>query len=166
MAKYSFSWTSLTMTATADTTALADDTFAVVQGGGGTQRNLISEIYMGGEAGSTSSPTLAVLARDSTVAGATVAGGRLALLDGSGTAPTTAPIAGTNTSGTQPQRSSTLHLLHLSFNAYGGIVRWVAPPGGEIAVVGNTASLGEVSLSSFTGGTVGAHSGHILFETV
>jgi hypothetical protein len=166
MAKYSFSWTSITPTATADTTGLAANTYALIQGGSSTQRNLISEIYIGGEAASTSSPTRSVLARDSTVATATVSGGRNALIDGSATAPATVAVVGTTTSGTAPQRSATLHLLHLSFNAYGGIVRWVAPPGGEIAIVGNTASLGEVSLSSFTGGTVGAHSGHIVYDTV
>ena len=68
MAKYSLSWTSLTMTATADAaTELADNTFAAIQGGNATQRNLVSEIYIGGEAASTSSPTLAVFARHSTV---------------------------------------------------------------------------------------------------
>ena len=165
MSRYSLSWTSITPTATADTTNLVDSTYpAILQGGGSTQRLNVSEIYMGGEAASTSSPCIMVLARDSTV-GATVAAGtcRNALLDGSATAPGTVAIFG-HTATTKPQRSATLHLLHLSFNAYGGIVRWVARPGEEISVVGNTASLGEVSLSAFTGGTPGAMSGHIVYE--
>jgi hypothetical protein len=166
MARYSFSFSNVTPTATADTSTFGANTYALIQGGNATQRNSLYEIYFGGEAPSTSSPTFMVLARDSTVASATVSGGRVALLDGSGTAPATTAVTGTTTSGTQAQRSATLHLLHLSFNAYGGIVRWVAAPGSEIAVVGNTASLGEVSLSAFTGGTVGAISGHMLFETI
>jgi hypothetical protein len=59
-------------------------------------------------------------------------------------------------------------LLNLSFNAYGGIVRWVSSPDQMISVVGNTASLGEVSLSAFTGttATTSIVSGHVLFEVV
>lgn len=167
MARYSVSVTTITPTATADTTNLVDSTYLfLLQGGGGTQRLNVSEVYMGGEAASTSSPTIMVLARDSTV-GATVTAGttRNALLDGSSTAPGTVAVFG-HIATTKPQRSATLHLLHLSFNAYGGIVRWVARPGEEISVVGNTASLGEVSLSAFTGGTPGAISGHCIYEVV
>ena len=163
--RYSFSVSSVTPTATADTTNLVDSTYlGLIQGGNTTQRVNVAEIYMGGEAGSTSSPTIMVFARDSTVATGAVTGGRVALLDGSGTAPATTPLVGNAAATTKPQRSATLHLLHLSFNAYGGIVRWVARPGEEPSIVGNTASLGEASLSAFTGGTTGAISSHILYE--
>lgn len=167
MARYSFATTSVTPSATADTTNLVDSTYlAVLQGGSGTMRLNVSEIYMGGEAASSSSPSIMVLARDSTVGTGTVGGGYTAVLDASNTAPgTTARVGNTNAT-TKPQRSSTLHLLHLSFNAYGGIVRWVARPGEEISIVGNTASLGEASLSAFTGGTTGQMSSHVLFEVV
>lgn len=167
MAKYALSWKSITPTATADTTNLVDSTYPfLLQGGNSTMRLNIHEIYMGGEASSTSSPTIMVLARDSTV-GATVTAGttRNALTDASSTAPGTTAVTG-HIATTDPQRSSTLHLLDLSFNAYGGIVRWVASPDEVISVVGNTASLGEVSLSAFTGGTTGAMSGHVLYEVV
>ncbi len=70
------------------------------------------------------------------------------------TAALAAPVLTGNTNATnKPQRSSTLKLLNQSFNAFGGILRWVAAPGEEISIVGNTASLGELSLSSFTGST-------------
>lgn len=164
-ARYSLSTTSVTPTATADTTNLANTTYlGILQGGSATQRLNISEVYMGGEAAAASSPTIMVLSRDSTVGATVVAGStRNALLDASGTAPATTAVAG-NSATTLPQRSATLHLLHLSFNAFGGIVRWVARPGEEPSVVGNTASLGEVSLSAFTGGTPGAMSSHVLYE--
>jgi hypothetical protein len=55
-------------------------------------------------------------------------------------------------------------LLNLSFNAFGGIVRWVAAPGEEISTVGNTQPLGEVSLSAFTGGTAGLMGAHVVYE--
>jgi hypothetical protein len=167
MARYSYAVNSITPTATGDTANLANSTYlAAVQGGSGTQQLKINEVYMGGEAASSSSPTVMVLARDSTVGTGSVSGGYTALLDASATAPGTL-ARNTITNGTTlPQRSSTLHLLHLSYNAYGGIVRWVARPGEEITVVGNTASLGEVSLSAFTGGTPGQMSSHIIYELV
>jgi hypothetical protein len=164
-ARYSLTTTSVTPTATADTTNLANTSYlALLQGGNTTQRLNIAEVYLGGEAPSVSSPTLMVLARDSTVGATVVAGStRSALLDASGTAPATTAVSG-NSATTLPQRSATLHLLHLSFNAYGGIVRWVARPGEEPSVVGSTPSLGEVSLSAFTGGTPGQMSSQVLYE--
>lgn len=165
MARYSLSWTSITPTATADTTNLVDSTYAsVLQGGSSTQRLNVNEVYIGGEAAASSSPSIMVLARDSTVAVTVTAGTtRNAATDGSTTAPGTLATTG-HIATTKPQRSATLHLLHLSFNAYGGIARWQARYGEELSVVGNTASLGEMSLSAFTGGTTGATSGHILYE--
>lgn len=163
-ARYSGSFTSLTLAAVADTTAFTANQVVYLQGGNSTMRLNISEVYAGGEATAASAVQILVLARDSTAAAATVSGGRNALLDGSGTAPATTAVFGTTTSGAQGQRSATLHLLHLSFNAYGGIVRWVARPGEEPSVVGNTASLGEASLSCFTGTTSSGVSGHILYE--
>ena len=164
-ARYSLTTTSITPSALADATNLTNSLYlGLLQGGNATQRLNLAEIYLGGEAAAASSPSIIVLARDSTV-GATVVAGttRNALTDASGTAPATTAVTG-NSATTLPQRSATLHLLHLSFNAYGGIVRWVARPGEEPSVVGNTASLGEASLSAFTGGTTGQMSSHVLYE--
>jgi hypothetical protein len=165
MAKRALGLTTFTPTATADTTNLVDATyFGIIQGGSSTQRINILEVFMGGQAGS-STPTFMLLSRDSTVA-ATVSlgtGQTDAALDAATAALAAAPVVG-NTATTKPQRSSTLHLLNLSFNAFGGIVRWVAAPGEEICTVGNTASLGEVSLSAFTGGTPGLMGGHVIYE--
>lgn len=163
MALRIFSVTSVTPTATADTTNLADTTYVgVVQGGSSTQRIRCEEIYMGGQAGA-SAPTFMILARDSTVA-VTVSGGFDAAIDPSTAALAAPPVVG-NTTTTKPQRSSTLHLLNLSFNAFGGIVRWNASPNEYgLALLGNTASLGELSLSAFTGGTPGAMGAHIVYE--
>lgn len=168
MAKYSGSWSSVTATAIADATALTDNNYPyALQGGTSTQRNQIAEVMIGGEA---SSSTVAVLklARNSTASATLVAGTGSkvpVLLDGSGTAPATAPLGG-NSAGTDPQRSTTLHLLNFSFNMFGGVVRWVANPGYEISLVGNTASLGDMSLSGFTGTGAAATSGHMLFESL
>ena len=167
MAKRIVSMTTITPTATADATNLVDATYpALVQGGTGTQRINVLEIYMGGQAGA-SSPTFMLLSRDSTVAVTNSYGtGQMdAALDASTAALAAAPLTG-NTNTTKPQRSATLHLLNLSFNAFGGIVRWVAAPGEEISIIGNTASLGEGSLSAFTGGTPGAMGVHLIYEAL
>lgn len=165
MAKRITSVTTITPTAFADTTNLTSATYPfIVQGGSATQRINVLEIYIGGQAGA-SAPTFMLLSRDSIV-GVTNSfgtGQTDAAMDASTAALAAPPLTG-NTNSTAPQRSSTLHLLNLSVNCFGGIVRWVAPPGEEISIIGNTQPLGEVSFSAFTGGTPGAMGTHLIYE--
>lgn len=162
MARWSASETTWTPVAVADATNFTDTGYHALQGGSTTQRSNILEVFMGGQA-TTSAPSIMLFGRDSTV-GATLSVGRLAALDPA-TAALAAPPVVFNTASTKPQRSATLgSLLNLSFNAFGGIVRWVAAPGEEIGMLGNTASLGEVSLSALTGGTPGLMGSHFVFE--
>lgn len=165
MAKRSFSVATWTPVAVADTIAMTSSGYMGLMGGSSTQRLNVLEVYMGGQAGA-STPTFMVLARDSTVnitPTALTTGQKDAALDASTAALAAPPVAFVAAS-TNPQRSSTLGLLNLSYNAFGGIVRWVAAPGEEISVLGNTASLGEVSLSAYTGGTPGLMGAHIVYE--
>lgn len=165
MAKRSFNVATWTPVAVADTVAMTNSGFQALQGGSSTQLLNVIEVYMGGQAGA-SSPTFMVLARDSTVGATPTAlttGQKDAALSASSAALAAPPVAMV-AAGTPPQRSATLGLLNLSFNAFGGIVRWVAAPGEEISVLGNTASLGEVSLSAYTGGTPGLMGSHIIYE--
>lgn len=168
MAKYSGVWSSVTATAIADTTALTDNNYPYcIVGGTSTQRNVVKELFIGGEA-TTATVVELVFARDSTAAGTLVAGTGTkvpALVDPTATAPATAPLGG-NSATTDPQRGAALHLMHFSFNAFGGIVRWVAPDGYEPIIYGNANSIGSASLSGITGTGAAATSGHILFETV
>lgn len=161
MSKFSFNNPTFTTEARADASAMTSGTYLALQGGAATQRNSILEVYAGGQA-TSSAPQYLLFARDSTV-GATLSGGRQAALDASNLGVTSPPV-GFTTATTPPQRSATLSLLNLTFNAFGGIVRWVAAPGEEIFSVGNTASLGELSLSGFTGTTPGLIGAHIIFE--
>lgn len=161
-------WTAViptwTPVAVADTVAMTDNGHQTIQGGSATQRGELREVYLGGQAGA-SSPTFMVLGRTSTV-GATLTAARLAALDPA-TAALAAPPVSYAVSTTKPQRSATLGmLLNLSFNAFGGIVRWVNGPDEIISYLGNTASLGELSLNAFTGGTPGLLGSHIVFETL
>lgn len=165
MAKWSFKKATWTPVAVADTTNFTDAGYMGLMGGSTTQRLSIIEIYMGGQA-AASSPTLMIFSRDSTVQAtptALGAGESNAAFDPS-TAALAAPMVAFTASTTKPQRAATLGLLNVSFNAFGGIVRWVAAPGEEIGVLGNTASLGEVSLSAYTGGTPGLMGAHIIYE--
>lgn len=164
MAKYSTSWTSLTMTATADTTTFGNSVFCAIGSNAASSMGVVSEVYIGGEAASASTPATIVVARDSTN-GATPSGTgvRTALTNAMGLAPTTAPTGFTQAT-TNPQRSATAHLLHLSFNAYGGIVRWVASPDQYLTVATATAPNSEISISAITAATAPITSGHFLYE--
>lgn len=164
MARWSTVVPTWTPTAVADTVNMTDNGHHTLQGGSSTQRGEIREVYLGGQAGA-SSPTYMVLGRNSTV-GATLTAARLAAVDPSSAA-LAAPAAPYVASTTKPQRSATLGmLLALSFNAFGGIVRWVNGPDEIISYLGNTASLGELSLNAFTGGTAGALMSSIVFDTI
>ena len=82
------------------------------------------------------------------------------------TAALAAPALTFVASTTKPQRSTLASAgrLNLSFNAFGGIVRWVAAPGEEWGIVGVTVNLSESSLSAFTGSSSGLMGAHIVYE--
>ena len=162
MAQRSLNSATFTPTATADTTALVDNTHMSIQGNSGTQRVSVSEIWIGGQA-VASAVNIMVFARHSTFGLTPTLGtnGKDAVLDPSAPAGT---AQGYMSAATDPQRSATLGLLNMTFNAFGGIARWQPAVGKEIWILGNTASLGEAGLSAFTGGNVGAVGAHIIYE--
>lgn len=162
MAKWTTTVPTWTPVAVADANAMTDNGHHTLQGGSATQRNVVGEVAGTGQAGA-SSPGILLFGRNSTV-GATLTAARLAANDPA-TAALAAPPAPYVASTTKPQRSATLGaLLTMAFNAFGGIFRWQAAPGYEIGMLGNTASLGELSLNAFTGGTPGLMGSHIVFE--
>lgn len=164
MARYNAGYSAITCTAVADTVAFtAGQLPGFLRCGGSTQMHKINEVYVGGE-DTASTPTQMILARTSTISVGALSVGTLALSDFNSTAPGTAPAWGSTAATTFGQRSATLYLLQLSLNTYGGIARWQARYGEEITSYGNTASGGEVCLSSKVG--AGKSSGHVLFEAV
>lgn len=166
MANWTFKVSTFTPVVVADATNFTDAGHLSLQGGSSTQRIKIKEIYMGGQEPSTSSPCIMLLSRDSTV-GATLTSlstGNSNSAQDPATAALAAPTVGFVASTTKPQRSATLSLANLSFNALGGIVRYRLPIGDEFIVLGNTASFGEVSLSAYTGSTVAPMGAHIMYE--
>ena len=164
MARWATSVPTWTPVAVADTVNYTANGYHALLGGSSTQRLEIREIYLGGQAGA-STPNILVFGRDSTV-GATLTAARNAALDPA-TAALAAPPLPFITATTQPQRSATLGmLLNLSFNSFGGVVRWVNGPDEIISSLGNTASLGELSINAFTGGTPGLLGSNIVYESL
>ena len=165
MAKRSLSTTTLTPTAFADAVAYTNNLYlGTLFGGSATQRTNISEIFMGGQA-TASAPSIMLFARDSTVPITLVAGSTFDTPLDAATAALAAICVVGNSAGTPAQRSATGHLLNLSYNAFGGIVRWLAAPGEELSIIGTAVSLGSATLSAFTGGTPGLMGSHIIYET-
>ena len=167
MAMRTFAFTSWTPTNTADTSTLANATYMAMKGGSGTQRWAIEEIYMGGQA-SASSINDMVFAQHSTIATTPTALAAPASdkpVDASAGALATVVVTFTAAS-TGPQRQAQGYYLTPSYNAFGGIVRLnYSNTQARIWGLGNTASLGELSLSAKNDtGTSGAMSAHIIYE--
>lgn len=160
--RYSATWSGITAAAVADTVAFtAGQAPGFLRSGSATMQLKINEVYIGGE-DTSSTPTTMILARTSTISVGALSVGNNAVTDGTSTAPGTTASWGSTAATTFPQRSSSLYLLQPSLNTFGGISRWQARYGEEITAIGNTASLGEVCLSSKVG--AGKTSGHILYE--
>lgn len=163
MAKWSATLNNWTPTAVADTTNFTNSGYMALQGASSTQTTYITEVYMGGLA-SASAPAQMLVARDSTIGATSLTGVNTAALHPA-TAALAAPVVAFTSSTTKPQRSSTLQLLTLGFNAFGGVVRWKANTNDEaLVIVGNTASLGEISLSHASAGTPGLMNSHFIYE--
>lgn len=175
MARRIVSITTLTPTAFGDTTNLTDATYVgILQGGGSIQLNKLWEISLNGQAASSSSPTFMLWSRDSQAAtGSNTFGtGQMdAAMDASTAALALPPVTGNSNATNKPQRSSTLHLMNCSLNAFGGVFFWRAnrieecpTVYGNGTIVGPAAALGQCSLSAFTGGTPGAIGAHYIYE--
>jgi len=168
MAKRTFQVPVWSPTATADTTAIANNTAMFIGAVNAASGLLVQEIEIGGQ-GSASSPMVMMFARDSTL-GATPTALAAPASDGPMNSLSPAAQVGAitfNFAGTSPQRSAvtTSARLNLSFNGFGGIVRWQAAPFEEWGIVGVTASISESSLSAFTGSTPSNIGAHIIYET-
>ena len=165
MAKWAFKIATWTPVAAADGAALTNDGFQGMKANSATQRWELSEVYMGGQ-GTSSAPMYMVLQRSalvgSSTTASTMAAGNQAPLDSQGTTTLSSIIF--TSSVTAPTRAQNGGSLSLSYNGFGGSVRWVAPPGAEIKQMGQAVSTGELPLSAFTGGTPSAMGSHFVYE--
>lgn len=169
MARRITAWTTITPVAVADTTTYGLTTLMDAWlGGSATQYTRFWEISISGQATSSSSPTFMLFSRDSTIGitpGALTTGNTDSFMDPS-TAALAAPVGATNAWTTFPQRSAANHLMNCSLNAFGGVFFWRANRAEECpAMYGTAVTIGECSLSAFTGGTPGAIGTHVIYET-
>lgn len=172
MSAFSFAVGTITPGAgTADGSSLTASTYMALAGGTTTQLSFVDEVYMGGQAASTA-PLIMLLGHNSTVVATPTA---LSTPNSNGpvhpsAGVLTAPAVGAITGGTQAIRSNSVSLAkkNFTFNAFGGLVRAnYANTQDRFGILGSAASLGELSLSSFTGSTAGAAIGaHVLYETL
>ncbi len=163
-ARYSANWTTITATAVADTIAFtAGQCPGFLRSGNAGIKCKVAEVYIGGE-DTSSTPTTMIVARTSTISVGTLSVGNMSLQDVDSQVPTNVPQWGSTAATTFPQRSSTLYLLNLSLNTFGGIARWQARYGEELSCQGTTATAGEILISSKTG--AGKTSGHMIFEVM
>lgn len=169
MATYAFALASFTPGAGAADNVTETGGIMGLLGSSPTELNFIEEVYLGGLAAATA-PMIMLLARNSTIGSTPTP---LSANSGNSHGPThpssAAAVATAYTAAsTLPTRSGTVTHARktFAFNAYGGMVRCnYANTNNRFAILGNTASLGELSLSSFTGSTASvALSGHIIYE--
>jgi hypothetical protein len=177
MAKYSNSFSGQSFPVYAYGAAVGLSASAVgIRGGSASFMAKISEIYMGGEAASSSTVASMAFGRVSSVnagADSTTAAGVLTDIMSSAQPTNVAPLTVTVWTTSGPIMAATGVLLRLPFNAYGGIVRWVSSPDQNITMTGNavfgtgTQGVGGYMLLqnvSVTNAATAQISGHVLLE--
>ena len=117
----------------------------------------VNDIFIGGEATSSTVNRMAV--RRLSTNGATPTNQVPAALNPLSAAAVSQGYAAATTG---PTIASTQHLHNLPFNAFGGVIRWVAAPDEELWASAGTAPNGELCLDSISG--VGLVSTDIKFE--
>lgn len=152
MALYSVSMNGVTLSTSADTRTLVTTT------AGAGSSVYVYELFMAGEAGSAAVVRFAVN-RPSAV-GITSSGPQTPVVLNP-----SSPAAGSTwaTGWTTQPTLSTNDVILPTFNAFGGIVRWVAPPDSQI-VTGNSLAGAAANLSFRSRSGTSVISGHILFE--
>lgn len=157
MAKYSANMQGVTLNNTQDFHTIV----TVATGAGSVVK--VYEIWISGEAGSSSVARIAV--NRPTAIGITI-GATVQTPEKIDPASTNSSVvlagsASTLSSWTTQPAISTNDVLSPSLNAFGGVVRWVAPPDSEI-IVGGQGAVANLIFRARSG--TPAISGHILFE--
>jgi len=173
MAKRSFSNAGTAWANVADGAALTANQYMHITGGAASQLVNVMEVYIGGQAtSSTVSPFL--LARESSLGTGGASAVASPFADGGLASNITALVSGSTVIVAhsfvtlQPQRASTVTLgrLNLTLNCFGGIVKWTAAPGEEWQILGTvTTSVDSVlSVSNANSGAAGSAGAHIIYE--
>lgn len=157
MAQYTSAADGWTCAAFADAASLTNSNHQSLRTWSATVAARVIEVFIGGEA--TSSTVNRMTLRRHSTQGATPTNTTPAQLNPF--SPAARALGFVLCASTQPVVQAG-HLLNLAFNAFGGIIRWVAAPGEEPYFTGATATNNEGSISSLSG--TGIVSSHIIFE--
>jgi hypothetical protein len=170
MAKRSFSCSSNSFPAVADTTGFTTGQFMGVQAGSATTALNVLEISVSGQASASTLGNF-LFARNST-AGATLGALASPFSDGALYGVLSSSAQGgtySNATGTEPQRgaTTTYSRLNMSINGFGGIYRWVAAPGEEWNIYGTAAGADSCFSNTSAGsGATCAAGVHIIYENL
>jgi hypothetical protein len=166
MARRAFHANNYVCNAQGDSAALTNAQYQAIIGAALMAIN-IEEVYIAGMA-TASSLALVQLCRASTIASTPTT---LASPNSDGwmnaqTFDHTSMPASYVAAATGPQKSATVSSakLELGLNAFGGIVRWVAFPGGAWGQIGNTGILSTSILAGFSGSGAGPLNSHMIYE--
>jgi hypothetical protein len=167
MSKRVFQAASYTPTVTADGTTLSSATYQDIEASAPTMYVEVMEIYEGGQA-SASAINGMQFARNITIATTPTALTSATASDGfmktfSSTLGSSAVCCIAASTGPARNTIGTQARLNLSFNAFGGIVRWVAAPGEEWGILGTVTLVSSSALSAITGSS-GLMGSHIVYE--
>ena len=160
MAMYTSAVTLWTPAATAEGAIFTANNHHSLRTAAATNRAKINEILIGG--GATASTVNDVGLRRMTTNAATPTNRVPAPMDPYSAA---SVFQGYITATTQPTGAALAtiqHVLNFTYNAFGGVVRWVAIPGGEIVLITATANNSEAGLVNLNG--TGLQSTHYVVE--
>lgn len=160
MAMYTHAVTLWTPTAVAEGAITISNSAHMIRTTSATNRAKINEVLIGG--GATSSVVNDVGLRRMTTNSTTPTARVPVPMDPYSAA---AVFSGYITASTMPTTAAlaTLqHVLNFTYNAFGGVVRWVALPGGEIIIITATAPNSDIGIVNLNG--TGAQSTHYVVE--
>ncbi len=158
MAVYSSTRSSWTPTSVSDSVQFGANNYHAYLAAAAPAVARLIEVYEAGFAAASTVNEM-VLRRDSTHAtGATA----LTVGKFNPSSPTASGTFFSTVATTQPT-PGTQRPLAVGFNSYGGVVRWMAGPGAELYLVGQTAPNDELSLSALSG-TPGAMTSMLVVE--
>lgn len=160
MAMYTSAVTLWTPAATAEGAITTSNNAHMVRTTSATNRAKINEILIGG--GATSSTVNDVGLRRMTTNSTTPTARVPVPMDPYSAAAVFSSYITASTMPTTAALATLQHVLNFTYNAFGGVVRWVAIPGGEVVIITSTASNSDIGLVNLNG--TGPQSSHYVVE--
>lgn len=153
MPMYTSAYPNLTPVAAAQgSTLLTSNGYLGVRTTAATNAIRLVEVFIGGEATSSTVNRMALRRHSSNSATPAAGAGQVNTTPSPISPWSVASTHATFGAATTNPTTANLNALHvMSFNPFGGVIRWVAAPGEEVWVATNTANNSEVSVTSMSG---------------